>query len=87
MEPTNNACERALRPGVIQRKVTNGYRAMWAADFEAGADRRRTARLAGAGPFKTILEIVAPLTPGERGQAAAPEKSLRGIRPWVVTSA
>src|SRR3954464_12041006 len=28
---TNNACERALRPAVIQRKVTNGYRAMWAA--------------------------------------------------------
>src|SRR3954466_3920732 len=25
---TNNACERALRPAVIQRKVTNGYRAM-----------------------------------------------------------
>lgn len=30
VEPTNNACERALRPAVIQRKVTNGYRAMWA---------------------------------------------------------
>lgn len=30
VEVTNNACERALRPAVIQRKVTNGYRAMWA---------------------------------------------------------
>jgi len=28
VEPTNNACERALRPAVIQRKITNGYRAM-----------------------------------------------------------
>jgi transposase len=28
---TNNACERDLRPAVIQRKVINGYRAMWAA--------------------------------------------------------
>lgn len=28
VEPTKNACERALRPAVIQRKVTNGYRAM-----------------------------------------------------------
>ena len=35
VEPTNNACERALRPAVIQRKVTNGYRAMWAAEGEA----------------------------------------------------
>ena len=31
VEPINNACERALRPAVIQRKVTNGYRAMWEA--------------------------------------------------------
>ena len=35
VEPTNNACERSLRPAVIQRKVTNGYRAMWAAQGEA----------------------------------------------------
>ncbi|MDP2734434.1 MAG: transposase, partial [Hoeflea sp.] len=27
-DPTNNGCERALRPAVIQRKVTNGYRAV-----------------------------------------------------------
>ncbi|ACL55878.1 hypothetical protein Mnod_0853 [Methylobacterium nodulans ORS 2060] len=32
---TNNACERDLRPAVIQRKVTNGYRAMWSAKGEA----------------------------------------------------
>ena len=35
VEVTNNACERALRPAVVQRKVTNGYRAMWAAQGEA----------------------------------------------------
>ena len=35
VEVTNNGCERALRPAVIQRKVTNGYRAMWAAAGEA----------------------------------------------------
>ncbi|MEO5760648.1 MAG: IS66 family transposase [Mesorhizobium sp.] len=60
VEPTNNACERALRPAVIQRKVTNGYRAMWAANGEA--DIRTvvdTARLrTGAGPFQTILTAV-----------------------------
>lgn len=61
VEPTNNACERALRPAVVQRKVTNGYRAMWAARGEA--DIRtvvNTARLrTGAGSFQTILNAVA----------------------------
>ena len=57
---TNNACERALRPAVIQRKVTNGYRAMWAAQGEA--DVRTvvdTARLApNTSVFGTILTTV-----------------------------
>jgi transposase len=61
VDPTNNACERALRPAVIQRKVTNGYRAMWAANGEA--DVRTvvdTTRLrTGARPFQTILNTVA----------------------------
>ena len=60
VEATNNACERALRPAVIQRKVTNGYRAMWAAQGEA--DIRTvvdTARLgARTNAFKTILQTV-----------------------------
>lgn len=62
VEPTNNACERALRPAVVQRKVTNGYRAMWAANGEA--DVRTvvdTARLrTGARPFQTISNALAP---------------------------
>jgi transposase len=57
---TNNACERDLRPAVIQRKVTNGYRAMWAAEGEA--DIRSvvdTARLKpDASVFGTILRTV-----------------------------
>src|SRR5689334_9507138 len=57
---TNNACERDLRPSVIQRKVTNGYRAMWAAEGEA--DIRTvvdTARLKpDASVFGTILRTV-----------------------------
>lgn len=60
VEPTNNGCERALRPAVIQRKVTNGYRAMWAAEGEA--DIRTvvdTARLrSGTNTFQTILKTV-----------------------------
>ena len=34
---TNNACERALRPSVIFRKVTNGFRAKWGATVYAAA--------------------------------------------------
>jgi transposase len=59
VDATNNVSERALRPSVIQRKVTNGYRAKWAADAEA--DLRTTvdtARLSGANPFQTILGAV-----------------------------
>jgi len=60
VDPTNNTSERKLRPCVIQRKVTNGYRAMWAA--EAEADVRTTvdtARLHGANPFAVIVGILA----------------------------
>jgi len=34
---TNNACERALRPSVIFRKVTGGFRAEWGAHVHAAA--------------------------------------------------
>ena len=60
VDATNNTSERKLRPCVIQRKVTNGYRAMWAA--EAEADVRTTvdtARLKGANPFAVIVGILA----------------------------
>src|SRR3954464_8846561 len=60
VEVTNNACERALRPAVVQRKVTNGYRAMWAAEGEAAIRTVvDTARLGpGTSPFSTILKTV-----------------------------
>jgi transposase len=35
LEPTNNGSERSLRPSVIFRKVTNGFRSDWGADFFA----------------------------------------------------
>jgi transposase len=60
VEATNNGCERSLRPAVVQRKVTNGYRAMWAAEGEADVrtvvDSKRLTR--GTGIFGTILETV-----------------------------
>ena len=60
VEATNNGCERALRPAVVQRKVTNGYRAMWAAQGEAAVRTVvDTARLTpGASVFGTILTTV-----------------------------
>jgi transposase len=60
VEPTNNGSERALRPAVIQRKVTNGYRVMWAAEYETAVrSTGDTARLAGAGSFQTIPQTIA----------------------------
>ena len=65
---TNNACERDLRPAVIQRKVTTarckcivaGYRAIWAAKAEANVRTTiATAKLRGAGTFGTILGTLA----------------------------
>ena len=60
VDATNNACERALRPAVVQRKITNGYRAMWAAQGEAVIRTVvDTAGLApGTNPFKIILQTV-----------------------------
>jgi len=56
---TNNGSERLLRPAVVQRKVTNGYRAMWATSGEAGIRTVvDTARLSGASPFDTILKTI-----------------------------
>ena len=57
--PLNNGSERLLRPAVVQRKMTNGYRAMWAASGEA--DVRTvvdTARLTGSSPFGAILKTI-----------------------------
>ena len=60
MAATNNACERDLRPSVIQRKVTNGYRSMWAAEGEAAVRTVvATARITpGTRVFSTILQTV-----------------------------
>jgi transposase len=33
--PTNNSSEQALRPSVIFRKLTNGFRSTWGRDFYA----------------------------------------------------
>jgi transposase len=60
VEATNNACERDLRPAVVQRKVTNGYRSLWAAEGEAGIRTVvDTARMKpGVTAFAAILQTV-----------------------------
>ena len=60
VEPTNNTCERDLRPAVIGRKVTNGYRATWSAEGEAAVRTVvSTERINhGPGTFATILQTV-----------------------------
>jgi transposase len=60
VEPTNNACERALRPAVVGRKITNGFRAEWAAHIDAAVRSVvDTARLEGATRFSTIRQTLA----------------------------
>jgi len=59
--PTNNESERALRPCVTYRKVTNGFRSQWGASQYA--DIRsviETARRNAIGPLKAIRDVIAP---------------------------
>ena len=63
---TNNACERALRPSVIFRKVTGGFRAEWgAAVYAAAATVIATGRLHG-------ITALAALRAALAGQAVIP---------------
>ena len=68
VEPTNNVSERALRPSVIFRKVTNGFRSNWGA--KVYADLRSivaTGRIKGRSPLASLRDALAPAS----GAAAA----------------
>ena len=57
---TNNACERALRPSVIFRKVTNCFRAEWGAQvYAAAASVMATARLHGRTALEALRDALA----------------------------
>ncbi len=59
--PDNNACERALRPSVIHRKVTNGFRSEWGAHaYAALATIIETAKLQGHSVFDALLALMGP---------------------------
>ncbi len=55
----NNACERALRPSVIHRKVTGGFRSRWGADaYAALASVIDTAKLRRQSVFETLVNLM-----------------------------
>jgi len=55
----NNACERALRPSVVHRKVTGGFRSQWGAHaYAALASVIDTARLRGQSVFETLVNLM-----------------------------
>jgi transposase len=57
---TNNGCERALRPSVIFRKVTGGFRSHWGADVYAAAlTVIATGRLNGRSALQAIRDTLA----------------------------
>jgi transposase len=57
--PTNNVSERALRPSVIHRKVTGGFRSQWGADaYAALASVIDTAALKGVNAFDALQSLV-----------------------------
>ncbi len=60
VEPTNSVSERALRPSVIFRKVTNGFRSGWGAKAYADlCSIVATGRLNGRSPLTAIRTALA----------------------------
>lgn len=57
--PHNNAAERALRPSVIHRKVTGGFRSAWGAHaYAALASVIDTAKLRDQSVFATLVALM-----------------------------
>jgi transposase len=57
---TNNACERALRPSVIFRKVTGCFRSTWGAEvYAAAASVIATGRLYGLTALQAVSNALA----------------------------
>jgi transposase len=57
---TNNACEREIRPSVVFRKVTGGFRSEWGARIHAGyRSVTGTARLSGQTALNAVGQLLA----------------------------
>jgi transposase len=64
VEPTNNESERALRPSVIFRKVTNGFRSVWGAQaYAALCSIVETGRRNGRSALTAIRDALARSEP------------------------
>ena len=58
VSPTNNLSERYLRPAVIHRKVSGGFRSAWGAQtYAALKSLVDTAALSGIAPFEVIQNL------------------------------
>ena len=56
---TNNISEREIRPSVVFRKVTNGFRSDWSAQIHAGyRSITGTARLQGQPAFAAVRDLI-----------------------------
>jgi transposase len=59
VSPTNNLSEQRLRPAVIHRKVTGGFRSDWGAQsYAALKSLIDTAALSGIAPFQVIQNLL-----------------------------
>ena len=70
LPPTNNASERSLRPSVVHRKVTGGFRsAAWASAYAALRTVTDTARKRRQAIFATLLTAAGTPLPTLVGMA------------------
>ena len=64
---TNNVCERHLRPSVIFRKVTNGFRCEWGAEtyaaFRSVASTAKANRASVLDVLRFVLAAKLPVEP------------------------
>lgn len=59
---TNNVAEREIRPSVVFRKVTGGFRSEWGPSVHAGyRSVTSTARITGQTAFSAIRDITSAL--------------------------
>jgi transposase len=57
--PTNNHCEREIRPSVVFRKVTNGFRSKWGPKIHAGyRSVTSTARIRGVSALQAVRQLI-----------------------------
>ncbi|WP_408094212.1 transposase [Rhodoplanes sp. SY1] len=85
IEPTNNVSERALRPSVIFRKVTNGFRSAWGAKVYADiCSVVATGRIHGQSPLASLRAALATARHrvSRRSRLIKPPKGVSSYPHW-----